>query len=616
MLDAGTRIGDWIIDRPLDEGGMGAVYLCHNFLSERITAAIKVMDRQRADVSRDRFVREVEAMASLRHESVVRILGFGEAPEHRAFFIAMELVEGEPLSKRIQSGPWAWPGPREVFLKIARGLAHAHSRGIAHRDIKPQNLMIGADNSACIIDFGISVAEGRTSLTTEGMFLGTVTHMAPELFGHQSPDSIKADIYALGQVYYEVLTGHRAFSAQSAMTAEQRMVYVMASKMNCEPLDPGPYCPDALRELIRYATQPSPSARIPDMAAFVAALEAVPLEAGPGLPTPPPLPPPAPASSVATGGGAMPLLPPTAQMPLPATPAAQPPPPVVPSTGSGRRADPGIPTRSGRKAPAPQEPAAQEPAEEPEREAARGGAMDPWPAALSAPAAAPAPQEEDEPPPAAPSKPRSVLWGLGVGLAVGLPIGLVIVGLQLGWFSAAPPPPVTPAPAAPLIDSSTRVSPRAQSAPEVAPKPAATPKPSAEPAPTKKSSPPATSSERSRPTTAETSAPKSAPVADPNARMLLEVGLSGDLYSPPLMSVVEGRRSAFEACFQGAGAIGYTTTVVVRWTLDAGQLVGRPKATGGVGSLGACLERRVSDMPFDVSQSGNAELELIYKVSG
>ena len=606
MLEAGTRIGDWIIDRPLDEGGMGAVYLCHNFLSERITAAIKVMDRQRADVSQDRFVREVEAMASLRHESVVRILGFGEAPEHRVYFIAMELVDGEPLAKRIQAGPWAWPGPREVFVKLARGLAHAHGRGIAHRDIKPQNLMIGPDDSACIIDFGISAAEGRTSLTTEGMFLGTVTHMAPELFGHQDPDPIKADIYALGQVFYETLTGHRAFSAQSALTAEQRMVYVMASKMNCEALDPGPHCPDELRALIRQATQPVPANRIQDMSAFVAALEAVPLRPGPGLPTPPPLPPP--PTVPTTGSGArVPLLP-TTQMTLQA-PVVQRPPSVPPVTGSGSRADPGIPTRSGRKSPAPDSAA----------EAVEVSAAV-EPTESEARPAAPSPIVHEAPEQPAPQPRRhSALWGLGVGLAVGLPIGLIIVGLQLGWFSSDPPPPVISAPSAPLIDSTTRVAPRAQTgASATTPGEAASPRTTApaksapEPTPVKKSSTTPSSTERVR----STPEPTTSAAPDLNARMLLEMGLSGDLYSPPLMGVFEGRRSSFEACFQGAGAIGVTTTVVVRWTLSAGQLTERPKATGGSGSLGACLERRVSDVHFDLTQTGAAELELIYKPSG
>lgn len=581
-LETGTRVADWIVDSALDEGGMGAVYRCHNALSERIQGALKVMDRHRADVSRDRFVREVEALASLRHEAVVRILGFGEAPEIRAFYIAMELVQGDSLAKRIAEGPWAWPGPRDVFIKLASGLAHAHGRGIAHRDIKPQNLMYTEDGSACIIDFGISAAEGRTSLTSEGMFLGTVTHMAPELFGQGNVDPMKADVYALGQVFYEVLTGTRAFSAQSALTAEQRMVYVMAAKMNSEALDPGPTCPPALRTLIREATHPDPSQRAVDLTRFVRALEAVPQEAvvlEPGA-----------ANPGSQGEDRTPLAP-TEVLRAPTGSTAQepisqpvPPPPLVPATGSGRRPDPGIPTRSGRKPqPLELEPNLEAPFEEqPEPEAAA----------------------ETPPEDARARQRKSVFMGLGVGLLIGIPLALLLVGWQLGWFGGgAEPTPTPPEPAQQLTPTPTP----AEVTPPTAPTP--TPTTPATPAPT------STPRKARAPETPKEPTQVGAPVAtDPDVAMRLDWGLSleGDLYIKALTPLLEGRRGALEACFGGAGVDGARTEVRVVWTLQSGAITAGPSASGGPAALDRCLVGIIKKIPFDSMQSGTATLDLEY----
>ncbi len=585
-LEQGTRIADWIVDAALDEGGMGSVYRCHNALSERILAALKVMDRHRADVSRDRFIREVEALASLRHEAVVRILGFGEAPEHRAFYIAMELVQGDSLARRIADGPWPWPGPREVFLKLAGGLAHAHARGIAHRDIKPQNLMYGVDGSACIIDFGISAAEGRTSLTSEGMFLGTVTHMAPELFGQSHVDPMRADLYALGQVFYEVLTGARAFTAQSALTAEQRMVYVMAAKMNSEPLDPGPSCPPALRALIREATHPDPLQRTPDLGRFLRALEAVPPE--PGVEPPELVPqeraPLAPTEVMRSNPGS------------PAPDLSAPPPPVVPSTGSGRRPDLGIPTRSGRK------PILAEPIAIPE------------PAAPP-----PEPEPEPEPEPARPAlsardrQRQSVLRGLGVGLLVGIPLALSLVGWQLGWFSGDQPPP--PEPDLPPVEQApttpTEQSPATPDEPPSAP--AEKPAQEATKATTPTESAPTTSKRTRAETSKDTKPVEAAPVAA-DVPMRLEYGFSleGDLYSRALSPLFEGRRSAFESCFAGAGVDGQRTEVRVQWTLNAGTITAGPTASGGPDAIGRCLAGNIKRISFDSMQTGTVTLDFEY----
>lgn len=272
MLDVGDRIGDWIVDRTLGEGGMGAVYLAHNVLSSKVRAAVKVLKPHELGDAKKRFVREVELVASVQHPAVVRVLGGGEDTERGLLYMAMEYLEGEELKDRLDRGPLSWEEACRLFMELGSGLLAAHRLGVVHRDIKPQNIWLCADGSGKLLDFGIAVQEGGTKLTRAGAVPGTVAYMPPEVFQGESPDH-RADIYALGLVLWETLTGKEAFPEDPTTSQKQAIVQIMGQKLQSEPFDTGDVVPEAVRDMVRHATEPEPTVRLSDLQAFVEVLQ-------------------------------------------------------------------------------------------------------------------------------------------------------------------------------------------------------------------------------------------------------------------------------------------------------------------------------------------------------
>jgi serine/threonine-protein kinase len=277
MLKPGDRIGDWEVEATLGEGAMGAVFRCRNALTERITAAVKVMKPERVDDVRDRFLREVESLDGLNHPAIVRVKGWGEDTERGLLWLAMDLVEGEDMSQRLRRGPMTVDEAIAVFSPLAEGLAHAHGQGICHRDIKPANILVAA-GSGRLVDFGIAMDSGRTRMTAMGQVPGTPAYLAPEVFSGK-PVPTALDIYALGQVLCEALTGREAFPEQPNLGTTQRLANLMGQKVQSGPLDPGEAFPEYLRILVRRATWPQPAGRLQTMDEFVRAIHGETLEA-------------------------------------------------------------------------------------------------------------------------------------------------------------------------------------------------------------------------------------------------------------------------------------------------------------------------------------------------
>ncbi len=255
---------------------MGAVYRCRSALSERIRAAVKIIRPQMAaahgEAAAERFIREAEALHSLRHPAIVRVLGFGHDPTHDLLWLAMELIEGEDLSQRLARGPLPPEQASALFQRYAEGLDHAHQRGIFHRDIKPANLMLTAEGEGVILDFGISLDDGRTRLTGQGV-LGTLAYLPTEAFRSGAPlDSCKADVYGLGLVLHEALTGRSAFTEGSSSSSPHGLAQVMAAKLAAGPMDPGEDNPQALRRVVSRSTEPDPRLRLSSMKEMVAIL--------------------------------------------------------------------------------------------------------------------------------------------------------------------------------------------------------------------------------------------------------------------------------------------------------------------------------------------------------
>lgn len=271
-LAAGDRVGDWIVQGPLGEGGMGEVYAAHNALSERVRAALKIVKPAKLSTERGRFLREVEALHTLDHPAIVRLLSFGVDEERQLMYCAMQLMEGDTLRTWRDKGPMPLDLARWLFAQLADGLAHAHAVGIHHRDIKPSNVIVAADASrATLLDFGIALQQDRTRLTAVGVFNGTPAYMPPEVFETDDVDHAAGDVYALGQIMYEALTGGPLIEYRPELTAGQVAGRVMRAKLSVEPLDPGDRVPQAMRGLIKLATARNPAGR-PTMAELAAGL--------------------------------------------------------------------------------------------------------------------------------------------------------------------------------------------------------------------------------------------------------------------------------------------------------------------------------------------------------
>ena len=263
MLKAGDRIGDWIIESPLGEGGMGAVFRVHSALSERVDAALKVMKPSMEPDARTRFVREAEALAALRHPAIVRVMGFSEDSRRGLLYLVMELAEGETLKRRLEHGPMPLPEALATFVPLAAGLEHAHKAGISHRDLKPSNIILTLDGPV-LVDFGIAAAEQSGELTGKG-HLGTLSYLPPEVFRGERAEPRKIDVYGYGLLLNEALTAVHPFPVESGLTPAAALATVGMRKLQQPALDPGEGAPEPLRDLIRRATAPDPGQR-PDMA--------------------------------------------------------------------------------------------------------------------------------------------------------------------------------------------------------------------------------------------------------------------------------------------------------------------------------------------------------------
>lgn len=205
------------IEEPLGVGAQGTVFRATD-LERGEDVALKVLVAQRHDEElRQRFAREGEILRGLPHPAIVRIRGFGHAADGRIPWLAMELIEGETLGARIRRKGRLDPEELVPVVRIiADALETAHLRGVVHRDLKPDHIFLVPTDPSCvvrIIDFGLSRAVTAKRLTKTGSVLGTPRYMAPELIASARNAAPASDIYALGVVVYEALTGQSPFAA-------------------------------------------------------------------------------------------------------------------------------------------------------------------------------------------------------------------------------------------------------------------------------------------------------------------------------------------------------------------------------------------------------------------
>jgi len=246
--------------RPLGSGGMGEVFLARDRVLGR-NVALKVLRKQYAgdEEFAERFKREAMSAASLSHPNIVQVYDRGET-EEGASYIAMEYVPGGTLKERIsREGPIEAADAAALGAQVAEALGAAHERGMVHRDIKPQNVILTAGGTAKVADFGIARASSSVTISRTGSVMGTAGYMSPEQ-ALGKPATPKSDLYSLGVVLYEALTGKLPYTADNPIAVSMKHVN--------EPLRPpvelNPRIPEGMNALVTKLLAKDPEDRYVD----------------------------------------------------------------------------------------------------------------------------------------------------------------------------------------------------------------------------------------------------------------------------------------------------------------------------------------------------------------
>ena len=250
------NIPDYTIIRKIGEGGMGAVYLAVDNLLQR-QVAIKLLKSELApgEESAVRFQSEAVMLAKLRHPNITMLYNLLQT--NGCQYMIMEYVEGETFESLLKSrGAFSVKQVMDVAVPTLEGLQHAHSKGVIHRDLKPSNLMLSTEGEVKIMDFGIARIAGGSRLTRIGQAIGTPQYMSPEQIRGQEGDRA-SDIYSIGIVFYELLTGTTPFDSNSEFE-------IMQAQTGSKPIPPAsrnPDIPEALNKAILKALEKEPPKR-------------------------------------------------------------------------------------------------------------------------------------------------------------------------------------------------------------------------------------------------------------------------------------------------------------------------------------------------------------------
>jgi serine/threonine protein kinase/Flp pilus assembly protein TadD len=264
----GKTISHYRILEKLGEGGMGVVYRAEDTRLGR-AVAIKVLPQHLGgdDEAKRRFIQEAKAASTLDHPNICTIHEIDETKDGQIFMV-MALCEGHTVREMLARGPLDLVRAVDIAIGVARGLERAHERGIVHRDIKPANIMVAGDGAVKIMDFGIAKLAGEATITRKGSSIGTVAYMSPEQTSGKAVDQ-RTDIWSLGVVLYEMLTGQRPFGGDY----DQAVMYAI---MNEEPKPPSALrrdVPGELERIVMKAMTKSPAERYRSAGDMRAALE-------------------------------------------------------------------------------------------------------------------------------------------------------------------------------------------------------------------------------------------------------------------------------------------------------------------------------------------------------
>ena len=275
----GTRVGNYEIKSKLGEGGMGAVYLGeHPLIGKRVAIKVLLEDYVSNETIAARFFNEAKAANDIRHQNIVDIVDFGRIAKDGGGFIiyiVMELLEGESLAGRLDSRRLSLDEVRHILGQCCSGLAASHAKGIIHRDLKPDNLFLvkrgGDPNFLKILDFGIAklTATAPTNAKTRtGTLIGTPAYMSPEQCAGRNKIDARSDVYSLGIVLYEMLTGQVPFKGEGFGD-------IVVAHLTEDPRPPSqlrPDLPPAWEAVALRAIEKDPERRFQSMEEMAAAL--------------------------------------------------------------------------------------------------------------------------------------------------------------------------------------------------------------------------------------------------------------------------------------------------------------------------------------------------------
>jgi serine/threonine protein kinase len=284
MLATGARLGPYEIVRLIGAGGMGEVYRAHDpRLGRDVAVKIISTDRAADPNAVTRFEREAKAVAALSHPNIVALYDVGR--DGGIVYAVMELLDGESLSCRIAREGLSWRQALEMAAAIADGLSAAHAKGIAHRDLKPANVFVTHDGQVKILDFGLAAPTGShawpggsrsTALddTETGPLVGTAGYAAPERIRGEEAGA-RGDIFAVGCILFELLTGRRAFPGS---TAAESVAAIL--RQQPQGLDGSGRFPASIAPVVRRCLEKDPEQRFQSARDLAFALRALPSDDG------------------------------------------------------------------------------------------------------------------------------------------------------------------------------------------------------------------------------------------------------------------------------------------------------------------------------------------------
>jgi serine/threonine protein kinase len=259
----GQVLSHYRILEQLGEGGMGVVYKAEDLRLGR-AVALKLLPLQatRAEEARERFRLEARNASSLDHPNIAAIHAIEETDEGQ-LFIVMALVQGQSLRDLLRKGPLPWERAVAIAVQVLAALGHAHAKGLVHRDIKPANIMVGVHDEVKVVDFGLAKAAGTEGLTRTGVVMGTAQYLSPEQVGGKPVDP-RSDLWAVGIVLYEMLTGRPAFRGEGL---EATLAAILHGAFT-PPSELAPEVPKALDFIVARALERDPRLRSPSAERF------------------------------------------------------------------------------------------------------------------------------------------------------------------------------------------------------------------------------------------------------------------------------------------------------------------------------------------------------------